>query len=170
MLRRVLTQTLIAGVLATGALAGSAANPGPDGKTIDQSSATTRTTSATSTCARRSRTGSSPDPARHALYRAHRLETITKIGYRLGRAQGNLPRRLTPLLGRDFELQRICAQLQSADLVTITGAGGVGKTRLAHQVGQSLTEAFEADINGHRWLRALLRAWGLGGSRDPARD
>jgi predicted ATPase len=80
-----------------------------------------------------------------------RLETITKVGYRLVRARGNLPRRLTPLLGRDAELQWISAQLQSADIVTITGAGGVGKTRLAHQVGQALLEAFEDGV----WLVEL---------------
>jgi len=98
-----------------------------------------------------------------------RLETITKVGYRLVRAAGaasapaapnrepgggpagNLPRRLTPLIGRDAEVEQISALLRSADLVTITGAGGVGKTRLALEVGSQLAEAFEDGV----WLAEL---------------
>ncbi|MEU0404245.1 BTAD domain-containing putative transcriptional regulator [Streptomyces sp. NPDC006197] len=45
--------------------------------------------------------------------------------------RGNLPAPLTELIGRTEELRRIGAMLASARLVTLTGAGGVGKTRLA---------------------------------------
>jgi predicted ATPase/DNA-binding CsgD family transcriptional regulator len=44
---------------------------------------------------------------------------------------GNLPAPLTPLVGRARELERIGATLQRTRLVTLTGPGGVGKTRLA---------------------------------------
>lgn len=44
---------------------------------------------------------------------------------------GDLPRPLTKLIGRDGDLDRVAAQLGEARLVTIVGAGGVGKTRLA---------------------------------------
>ena len=44
---------------------------------------------------------------------------------------GNLPRPMSPLIGRDGELAAIGACLDASRLVTLTGAGGVGKTRLA---------------------------------------
>jgi predicted ATPase/DNA-binding CsgD family transcriptional regulator len=43
----------------------------------------------------------------------------------------NLPVPLTSLVGRSRELDRIAETLRKARLVTITGPGGVGKTRLA---------------------------------------
>jgi non-specific serine/threonine protein kinase len=47
----------------------------------------------------------------------------------------NLPAPLTSFVGRDQELQAIPALLESQRLVTLTGVGGVGKTRLAIEVG-----------------------------------
>lgn len=47
-----------------------------------------------------------------------------------------LPRPLTPLIGRREVVQEISDCLQTARLVTLTGAGGVGKTRLALQAAQ----------------------------------
>jgi class 3 adenylate cyclase len=47
---------------------------------------------------------------------------------------GNLPARQTSFVGRDKELGKIADALRSAPLVTLTGVGGVGKTRLAVQV------------------------------------
>ena len=46
----------------------------------------------------------------------------------------NLPGRLTALVGREGELADLAAALQSSRLVTLTGAGGSGKTRLAVEV------------------------------------
>jgi predicted ATPase len=43
----------------------------------------------------------------------------------------NLPRPMSPLIGRSGELAAIGACLDVNRLVTLTGAGGVGKTRLA---------------------------------------
>ena len=47
---------------------------------------------------------------------------------------GNLPVQLTSFVGRDDELKSLAGVLQTARLVTLTGVGGVGKTRLAIQV------------------------------------
>lgn len=44
---------------------------------------------------------------------------------------GNLPANTAPLLGRDNDQARLCMALQGNRLVTLTGPGGVGKTRLA---------------------------------------
>jgi non-specific serine/threonine protein kinase len=46
-------------------------------------------------------------------------------------ARHNLPSRVSSFLGRDAELLELQRLLQRSRLVTLTGAGGVGKTRLA---------------------------------------
>jgi predicted ATPase/DNA-binding SARP family transcriptional activator len=47
----------------------------------------------------------------------------------------NLPAPLTSFVGRGQELEAILALLENQRLVTLTGVGGVGKTRLATEVG-----------------------------------
>lgn len=49
-------------------------------------------------------------------------------------APNNLRRRLTDVIGRDDELNALREDLQSYRLITLTGAGGCGKTRLALEV------------------------------------
>jgi predicted ATPase len=49
---------------------------------------------------------------------------------------GNLPRRRSALIGREAELEQIGALLEESGLVTITGTGGVGKTRIAVEFAQ----------------------------------
>lgn len=51
---------------------------------------------------------------------------------------GNLPRRVTALLGRDGELSQLTALLPTVPLLTVTGPGGVGKTRVAMQLCERL--------------------------------
>ncbi|MFE9443009.1 BTAD domain-containing putative transcriptional regulator [Streptomyces sp. NPDC006602] len=51
----------------------------------------------------------------------------------------NLPAPLTPLIGRTDALTRLSQLLDSARLVTLTGPGGVGKTRLAVAAAASAT-------------------------------
>jgi predicted ATPase/class 3 adenylate cyclase len=51
----------------------------------------------------------------------------------------NLPRRLTTFLGREREIAEVQAALEGARLLTLTGPGGTGKTRLSLEVaGRSL--------------------------------
>jgi predicted ATPase len=62
----------------------------------------------------------------------------------LDRHAHNLPIQPTPLVGRAAEVAAVCALLRRGDvrLVTLTGPGGVGKTRLALQVGAELLDQF----------------------------
>ena len=54
----------------------------------------------------------------------------------------NLPRQPTALLGRDAELERLRALLSQNPLVTVTGTGGVGKTRITLELGTRLLDRF----------------------------
>jgi class 3 adenylate cyclase len=55
----------------------------------------------------------------------------------------NLPEQFTSFVGRQAEMDNIRSALVVNRLVTLTGAGGVGKTRLALQVATQLGPAFE---------------------------
>ncbi|HZQ34769.1 MAG TPA: AAA family ATPase, partial [Dehalococcoidia bacterium] len=57
-------------------------------------------------------------------------------------ATGTLPIALTSFLGRDQELSDLAELLGNARLVTLTGPGGTGKTRLALQLAAAQTAAF----------------------------
>jgi predicted ATPase/DNA-binding SARP family transcriptional activator len=63
---------------------------------------------------------------------------------RLALAGSRLPVPLTELLSRDDEVANVAGLLQHSRLVTITGPGGVGKTRVAiavaHRAAQSFTD------------------------------
>src|SRR5262249_11717033 len=63
-------------------------------------------------------------------------------------ASNNLPQQLTPLIGREVEIAEIKNRLTSHGLVTLTGAGGVGKTRLAIEAGRSLLDRYPDGV----WL------------------
>ncbi len=57
------------------------------------------------------------------------------------RARTNLPAPLTSFIGRAHEMAEVKALLGSARLLTLIGAGGVGKTRLAQQTAAVLLDA-----------------------------
>ncbi len=56
----------------------------------------------------------------------------------------NVPAQLTPLIGREKELQAVITLLRQPGvrLVTLTGTGGVGKTRLGLQVATDMLDDF----------------------------
>jgi predicted ATPase/DNA-binding XRE family transcriptional regulator len=60
----------------------------------------------------------------------------------------NLPAQVTPLIGREREALRAAEALGRADtrLLTLTGPGGVGKSRLALQVAEDVLERFEDGV------------------------
>ncbi|UMO99944.1 BTAD domain-containing putative transcriptional regulator [Amycolatopsis sp. EV170708-02-1] len=60
----------------------------------------------------------------------------------LTRPRTNLPAPLTPLIGRAEALPTVRSMLDSGRLVTLTGPGGVGKTRLAVETARQLADAF----------------------------
>ncbi|BDG74299.1 ATP-binding protein [Roseomonas fluvialis] len=64
---------------------------------------------------------------------------------------GGLPRPLTRLIGRNADVDRVESRLREARLVTVVGAGGVGKTRLALAVADRNRSCFP---NG-AWLADL---------------
>ncbi len=99
----------------------------------------------------------------------HRLKDLTEPQrlYQLGEGefpppralhQTNLPIQPTPLVGRERELEEAGELLRSHRMVTLTGPGGTGKTRLALQLAAEAAEQFP---DGVFWvpLQAL---------RDPA--
>ncbi|TYK52637.1 BTAD domain-containing putative transcriptional regulator [Actinomadura decatromicini] len=63
----------------------------------------------------------------------------------------NLPAAVTPLIGRDEAVAEVGALVEAGRLVTLTGVGGVGKTRLAEAVAAGRTGAFADGV----WLVEL---------------
>jgi predicted ATPase/DNA-binding winged helix-turn-helix (wHTH) protein len=83
----------------------------------------------------------------------HRIRSVRGRGYRFlvpfempGKAPpavpGNLPCELTELIGRETELAELSRLTAKQRLVTLCGAGGIGKTRLAQRLGRQLSDAF----------------------------
>lgn len=62
--------------------------------------------------------------------------------------RGNLPEEMTSFVGRERELAEIGRLLAAGRLVTLTGVGGVGKTRLARRSGAALSAGFPDGV----WL------------------
>jgi predicted ATPase/DNA-binding SARP family transcriptional activator len=58
----------------------------------------------------------------------------------------NIPVPLTSFVGREKELQEIARLLTSSRLLTLTGPGGVGKTRLAIQTAHTSTKKFKDGV------------------------
>src|SRR6201984_3205983 len=70
---------------------------------------------------------------------------------RASRSRHNLPYQLTSFVGREQEIAQLEELVTANRLVTLTGAGGAGKTRLAIEVASRLTDAFSDGV----WLVEL---------------
>jgi predicted ATPase/DNA-binding SARP family transcriptional activator len=71
----------------------------------------------------------------------------------------NLPEQVTSFVGRERLIHDVQLQLQSTRLLTLSGTGGTGKTRLALEVARSLRPAFSGGI----WLTELAAVGEPGG-------
>jgi len=85
---------------------------------------------------------------------------------------GDLPAQLGTFIGRDRELPEVRALVESSRLVTLTGAGGSGKTRLSLQVAAGLPDGFgdgiwmvelAAVLDEDAVASAISRALGIAG-------
>ena len=98
------------------------------------------------------------------------------LGSRKGEPTSRLPVPATPFLGRESELADVLALLTEADsrLVTLTGSGGTGKTRVALEAASRAAESFPdgvywvplAPLRDDTLLAAtFVQALGLGEAR-----
>lgn len=72
-----------------------------------------------------------PDPA-----------VLAGKGERIASLPSNLPGSATPIVGREAELESLSALAREHRLVTVTGPGGVGKTRIMTELGRTLATEF----------------------------
>jgi predicted ATPase/DNA-binding SARP family transcriptional activator len=95
------------------------------------------------------------------------------------RPSGNLPARVTSFVGRQPEIATVGRLLAESRLVTLTGFGGVGKTRLAVEVAAGLREQIRdgvwlvelAEVTDPAGLpSAVLAGLGHSGSTLPGED
>lgn len=88
----------------------------------------------------------------------------------LDRQASNLPHQLSSFVGREREVARVSELLQGTGLLTLTGTGGAGKTRLALQAAAPPAEQFAdgawlvelaalTDARLASWCATLARRW-----------
>jgi predicted ATPase/DNA-binding SARP family transcriptional activator len=94
-----------------------------------------------------------PEPATTALYEQIRAGGAPDALRRLHAPPSNIPAPPTALIGREAEANTVCGQLLGsragapARLLTITGAPGIGKTRLALEVARRLRFDFADGVH-----------------------
>ncbi|WP_344471725.1 AfsR/SARP family transcriptional regulator [Nonomuraea monospora] len=102
--------------------------------------------------------GLDPGPDLVALHQAI-LGQDPALSVPADRPVTNLPAAVSKLIGRDEALGEVCGLVEEERLVTLTGSGGVGKTRLALEAANRLLDTFADGA----WLVALDQ-----GPRSPA--
>lgn len=94
----------------------------------------------------------SPKPTRPAERDFFRPASVKAVWTEVGPADSatlhNLPTYATPLVGRQAEVNQLknIVLHNNTHLLTLTGPGGIGKTRLAAQVGYRLLDHFEQGV------------------------
>lgn len=78
----------------------------------------------------------------HAVVTRHRGPATTALPTGPARVMTNLPMPLTRFVGRVQEQATVLRLLDSSRLLTLTGMGGIGKTRLAIQVAGMLSDRY----------------------------
>ncbi|MEU6986149.1 BTAD domain-containing putative transcriptional regulator [Streptomyces sp. NPDC046324] len=73
---------------------------------------------------------------------------------KVGEVRGNVPVPLSGLVGREAAVAEVCGLLTTRRLVTLTGPGGVGKTRLAVEAARRAREDFPDGV----WIVELAGA------------
>ena len=104
--------------------------------------------------------GIEPSQQTRALYQKlkagkENFETGTRVpakGKRKEAPKTNLPVPITSFIGREKEVEEIIKLLGKNRLVTLTGAGGMGKTRLAIQASNKLVGKFK---DGVWWIELV---------------
>jgi len=80
---------------------------------------------------------------REAVERAKNLGLLDGDRITVVNPPTNLPAEPTPFVGRRDELEEIMRQLGETRLLTLTGPGGIGKTRLALRTASEIADEFE---------------------------
>src|ERR1700756_4998356 len=87
-----------------------------------------------------------PMPVGVFQVRAPGLQTDFPALRALDTSPGNLRRAATSFIGRESEVTEVEAAMRAHRLVTLTGVGGVGKTRLATEVAARLGDGFPGGV------------------------
>ena len=101
------------------------------------------------------------EPGEQALLRQLQLQPLPPHAQSVRSAsvttrRTNLPAALTSFIGRTQELADVAQRIVTQRLVTLTGAGGVGKTRLATEAGIRFVQGTDASAFAHGvWLMEL---------------
>ena len=96
-----------------------------------------------------------PQPETRALYKKIRKREVKAIPVETKiesiAPQNNLPSEFSTFIGREQQLNEITNLIKKHRLITLVGAGGIGKTRLALQVGQIVLNSYPNGV----WFIAL---------------
>src|SRR5437763_4273970 len=95
--------------------------------------------------------GLEPGTELQRLEQAILLQDVSVEPVEAPHAETNLPVETTTFIGRDADIAQVTARLDRSRLVTLTGPGGTGKTRLALRVAAQRAEAFSGGV----WLVEL---------------
>lgn len=82
-----------------------------------------------------------------ALTRAAVRPAMPRLSGKRAQRNANLPNAATPLYGRQHDVEQIVEAVQSTGLISLTGPGGIGKTRLALEVGERVVAGFADGVH-----------------------